>query len=429
MLARRDLTNPEDRRKTQAEVSSIQERFEQKTRQQQERVDALQNMLSPLDAGERGPADRFTAALRRADFQAAQQEIARLSDQLKNGDLTEDQKQRLGEQLASLSEQLQDMADEQAEQQQQSLDEMKQALENAGVSENQAEELAQPDTSPAKVQEALQQAQNQNPPADTNNDSPDSSDPQNQKNASQQQAAQQASQSQQQAEQAGECQSQAEGLSNALGQMAKAVQQQQQNGSQQQSQNGQPNQPGDASASQSVQQAQQQLGEMNEQSQQLQQMQQTGEKLQQAQQALNQAQQSQQGQQAGSGQQPGQSPGQQSSQGQQPGQSASAASSSAPSGGGGGGVGPGEGDGSGGNPLGERGERQAAGSHASHDIQDGNGGRVTTSWTRGVENEGGPVTVDNDTSLTTGRAEAERALSEDQAPKRYHRAIREYFEN
>ena len=110
ILARRDLTNPEDRRAAEAEVSDLQERFAKRVEREREKQDRLQNAMSPLDAGERGPADDFAKALRRGDFEEARRELSGLAKDAADGDLSEAEQERLTEQLESLSEQLAEQA-------------------------------------------------------------------------------------------------------------------------------------------------------------------------------------------------------------------------------------------------------------------------------------------------------------------------------
>ncbi len=376
MLTRRDLGNPEDRREAAAEVSDLQERFAQTVERKQRAAEAMQSAMSRLDPGERGPADRFADALRRGDFSAAQEELGKLADELESGDLAENQKQQLGEQLDTLARQLQQIAAERRQLGEQAQAQAEQAMRDAGLSPEQVDQLAEQGFSPEAVQQALEQALQQ-----AQGMSPE----QAQQAAEQmQQQMQQAMRQAQDGQQAGEM---SEQLARQMSQMSKAVQEQSLENSQ---------------LAESLQQLQQKLGEGAGQQGELQNMQDANARLQQALQKL-----------AGNGQQPGQG----------------GMASGGGSGGGGGGVGPGEGDGSGGNPIGE--ERAALGtaSHASGDIQEGRGGRVISSWTRDGQMSRGEATVTFDQAVTDARADAERAVTEDRTPRRYHKAIREYFGN
>ena len=121
---------------------------------------------------------------------------------------------------------------------------------------------------------------------------------------------------------------------------------------------------------------------------------------------------------------PGNQPGQQA--GNQPGQSSGQPSSNGTAQGP---PGPGEGDGSAGGLYGqERGPLQGT-SHAERDIQEGRGGRVISSWTNDGQEGEATSTLTFDQAVREARAEAERAVSEDRTPKRYHKAIKDYFGN
>jgi len=370
MLSQRDLTNPEDRQDTAAEVSDLQERFEQAIEQKQAQVDALQNAMSALDPGERGPADKFADALRRGDFSAAQQELAALADEMESGDLSEQQKQQAAQQMQALADQLDEMAEQQERLAEQAEQAAQQAMDNAGLSQEQKDQLAEGGYDPEAVKQAMQQALEQMQGM--------SKEDAQQLAQQMQQAMQNAQQQAQNSQNAGDA---AEQLAQQMSQMSKAMQEQTLQNSQ---------------LAEAMQQMQQQLGECAGDQQQLDGMKSASQKMQEAMQRL-----------AGS---PGSPPG----------------SQGGPSGGG---VGPGEGDGSGGNPIGE--ERAALGtaSHASSDMQEGQGGRVLTSWTRDGQMSKGETKLSFNRAVTDAKADAERAVTEDRTPKRYHKAIKDYFNN
>lgn len=399
-LTQRDLTNPELRRKTAAELSEVQDRLAQTQEAKQQEFRSLQNQMSRLDAGTHGPADRFADALRRGDFQAAQQELGRLAEQLARGDYSESDRKLLQQQLESLSDQLQQMADNAAAQQQQVQRAINEQLEQAGLNQQQIQQLQQQGYNPQAVQQALSQAYQQQG--------------MNQQQA-QQQAGQQAQQIQQQHQQAQQQQNQQQaqsGMSSGLSQMASAMGQQpsqqpgQQSGQQpgqqgqqpgqqsQQAQAGQQpgQQPGGAQFQQGAWQTQQQLGQMAQMQQQLQRM---GHAQSQLRQAMQQMQHSPAGQ------------GQQARQGGRGGQKA--------------------GTGAGGHPLGPTPQQMGPyQTHASGDVQDRQG-RVIASWMERGQAVAGEATVDFEQTVTSARDDADRAVTEDRVPRRYHQAIKGYF--
>lgn len=487
LLTQRDLTNPEDHQAATAEVSDLQERFEQAIEEKQSEAQAIQNAMSTLDTGEpneRGPADRFTDALRRADFQAAQQELATLADELKQGDLSASQQKRLAEQLETLSEQLDTAARMQREAAARAQREAQAAAEDAGLPPEKSEQIAEKkDSSGLETQNALREAlEEQGVPSD-------------QAQAQAERLAEQIEQANKQAqsnEAAGET---AERLAEQMQEMAEAVREASPESSPQ-NENDEPNpdgsspqsadsgepQPGDAGQpsssqdqqqqqlSEAMQQAQQELGQAAQDQQQLENMQQANQQMQEAMQQMaesppppetspegsesqpgqpsqsdeQQAQSQQPGSQPGEGQQPGQGQQQTAEQSDQPGDGDQPGSSSDQKGNGnqpgdpgssgqqqaaGDGQGPGDGQGSGGNPLGESRDPLPTGSRVERDLQDGDGGRVLSSWQRDGQPGEGSSNLTFNQAVDEARSEAERAVSEQRVPKRYQKSIREYFGN
>ncbi|MBB6430319.1 hypothetical protein [Algisphaera agarilytica] len=381
LLTQKDLSNPEDQREAAAEVSDLQEKFEEAVAQQQAAVEALQNTMSQIDPGETGPADRFADALRRGDFSQAQEELAKLADELQAGDLSESQQEALAEQMSQLSEQLEQLAEQQQDMSEQAEQAAQQAMENAGMSQEQMDQLAEDGFDPEAVQQALQQALEQ------------------MQGMSAEEAQQMAEQLQQQMENAMQQAQNSENAGDAAEQLSQAMQQMSQAMQEQTQQNQQ--------LSDALQQMQQELSECAGEQGDLQDMQSANQKLQEALEKL-----------AGNGQQPGEGGPGQNGQGQG-GQGGQANN----------GVGPGWGHGSGGDPLGDERAPLGTGKHASSDIQEGNGGRVIASWTRDGQMAKGESTVTFNQAVTEAKAEAERAVTEERVPKRYQKSIKDYFGN
>ncbi len=269
-----------------------------------------------------------------------------------------------------------DLSETQKEQLEQQLDELAEQLEAAAEQQQQAAQAAQQQIQQQLQNAGMSQQQAQQLAQQMTQQGVTSQQVQQQlQNAgmSQQQAQQLANQTQQARQQAQQCQGNgnaSQNLSNALGQMSQAMKQGQ-------------------SASSGSQSAQQQLGQMAEQMAQSQQMAHAQRKLQQAQQQL--------GQNAG-----------------MPGGTRS-------------GVGGREaGNAEGGHPIGA--ERSGAGYNAVAviDAQEGNG-KVISSWQRGGEVAPGEATVQFQSAITEAQAAAERAVTDDRAPRRYHKAIERYF--
>jgi hypothetical protein len=146
--------------------------------------EALKDKLNQLKSPESGPAKELADALAKGDFNAAQQAIKEMQEKLANGELNEEQKKQLAEQLDNIGKQLEELAKQQQQ--------LEQALQQAGMDP----QLAQ---NPQALQQALEQNQNLN--------------------QQQKQMIQQMAQAQQQAAQM--CQ----GMGKACQQMAQAAQQ------------------------------------------------------------------------------------------------------------------------------------------------------------------------------------------------------------
>lgn len=366
-LTRQELKNPEMRRQAMAKLSSVQDKLGQAADQQEAQFNTVQAMLSRLDVNEKGPADKFADALRRGDFEAAAQALDDLAKEVES--MSPEDRAAMERQLNSLADQLNQAAQQAAQQQAQQQQQTQQTLQNAGLSQQQIQQLQQQNFNPQAVQQALQQ----------NGMSPQQA----------QQTAQQVQQQQQQQKNSGQCGSCASGLASSLGQMSR-------NSSSGQGKQGQSNQQGQQqggqqSFSQAAGQAGSQLSQMAQMQNALQQMRQA------------------QGSSGASG-----------SKNSNPFQQ-----SQIPSGGGVGGSK--AGTGSGGNPLGNK-ETQLTGyqTEAKGDIGEGQG-KVIASWMEYGEMAKGDANVSFDQAVTEAKHDAEQAITDDRVPRRYHEAVREYF--
>ena len=372
-LTQREMLSPELRKEAAARLSDLTEKLDDAQQQQAEELQTLRNQMSRLDPQEPGPADAFADALRRGDFEAAQRELDRLGRSLEG--MPDAQRQALQRQLDNLSQQLQQQAQQAAQQQQQAQQQIQQTLENAGLSQQQIQQLQQQNYNPQAVQQALQQ--------------------QGMSQQQAQQTAQQIQQQQQQSQTQGQCSSSQNGLANSLGQMSQSLSQNQQG---QQGQQGQ-GQQGQGQQGQGQQGNQFQQGQWST-AQQIQQLSQMQQQLQQMQQAQGQAQQAMQ----------------QFGQGQGQGQQAQGAGRG------------GQGWGTGTDPN-VLGPERAPGQHqvrTESDAQD-RAGPIITSWTTQQDGSGGEASVEIDSAVTEAQGSAERAVTEDRVPRRFHQGVRDYF--
>lgn len=118
------------------------------SREQQAR-EALENRLQRLRQPGPGPAEDLARSLARGEFGKAKEALDQLEQQLREGSLDEAQREQLERQLANLSEQMDALADRQ--------NEMEAALQQAGMSREQAEQLA---GDPDALQQALENMEN-----------------------------------------------------------------------------------------------------------------------------------------------------------------------------------------------------------------------------------------------------------------------------
>jgi hypothetical protein len=110
-------------------------------------LDSLEKSLNQLKTPEDGAAKELADSLAKGDFKAAQKALQEMTEKLQSGNMNEEEKKQLAEQLQNMAEQMEKLA-----QQQQQLE---QALKQAGMDPA----LAQ---NPQALQQALQQNQNLN---------------------------------------------------------------------------------------------------------------------------------------------------------------------------------------------------------------------------------------------------------------------------
>ena len=153
-LSKQDLTDPENQRKAASELSKASDELDQQARKEQAQAQQVDNAMSRLETQSHGPADDFVQALRRGDYQAAQQELKDLSKRSET--MSEADKTKAAGQLQEVSKQLQEISRQQAEQQKQAQQNAEQPLRQAGVEEKKVQELRQQQMPPQQVQKALQ---------------------------------------------------------------------------------------------------------------------------------------------------------------------------------------------------------------------------------------------------------------------------------
>ncbi len=140
-ISKQDLTQPELQRDAAAKLSQINQQLAQESQDRKEMFQSLQNTMSRLDPEVSGPADRFVDAMRRSDFDAAQDALGELAQSL--DEMPGQDRQALRQQLDSLAGQLQQAASGHAQRAQDSQEQMRQTLQDAGMTEQQIEQTQQ----------------------------------------------------------------------------------------------------------------------------------------------------------------------------------------------------------------------------------------------------------------------------------------------
>ena len=120
----------------------------EKRRDQLGGADKVREQLGNLKNLQQGPADKIANAIKNGDLGKAQEELKKLQDQMKDGKLTDEEKEQLNKQLEQMQEKLQGLAQahEQAKQGlQQEIDRRKAAndLAGAGKLQQQLDQLNQ----------------------------------------------------------------------------------------------------------------------------------------------------------------------------------------------------------------------------------------------------------------------------------------------
>lgn len=128
-----------DRKQTLVKLNSLSQDLA-KRREQLGGADQLRQQLNQMRGFERGPADRLAQALRQGDFRQAAEELKKLQDGLKQGQLDDQAREQLTKQVEQLAKKLGDMA--RAERAEREALEKQLAQKRAEGREAEAEELS-----------------------------------------------------------------------------------------------------------------------------------------------------------------------------------------------------------------------------------------------------------------------------------------------
>lgn len=115
LATERDLTkNPGDRKEALVKLNDLTKAVQER-RSELARTQQLQQQLSQLKNMQKGPADKFADALKDGNFKQALQELDKLKEQLKQGELSEADQEKLAKQLDQMREKLQQASNAQQE--------------------------------------------------------------------------------------------------------------------------------------------------------------------------------------------------------------------------------------------------------------------------------------------------------------------------
>ncbi|WP_428388756.1 hypothetical protein [Mucisphaera sp.] len=378
-LAEAGTARPELRDEAEAVVSELEQDLAAAQEQSVEQAESLANDLSRLDLPEPGRAQELTEALRRGDFDSAVEALREMEEQLASEEMTDAERQALAEQFDDLAEQLQEISDQQQERSEVAESELEQMLQEAGMSEEQIQELRDQNFDPEAMREmAVDELARQ-----MRREGESMEEARERAEQMAEQMAQAAQEAMEQSEQQGQNSESTEGLSQALERLSRAIEQGQ----------------GEGGAAAGAQERMRQMGGAQRSAEEL------AEGRQRALEALDRMASAEGGQEGGR-------------EGEGMGE------------GGEGGMGGREGGyGEGNEVLGDT-PTEVTGytPETTDDLRESQPGRVITSWGP----NGGPTEATSrmrfDQTVQEARDSAERAVSEDRVPRRYHRAIQRYFE-
>ncbi len=129
-IRQNDLSDATARGHAVAELSQLQDQLETQTQRHEQLVQMLENTMSRIDRQTQGPADRFTQAVGRGDFDSAQRAIGDLVEAVES--MSDQDRRRLVQQLEHLAQELEQAAKHHAQQEPQSGQQAKQPPTDTG---------------------------------------------------------------------------------------------------------------------------------------------------------------------------------------------------------------------------------------------------------------------------------------------------------
>lgn len=145
-----DMTPEEIQAAAVKQLTQLTDKLEAKMEEQgKDKLEAMKNQLQKLRQPGPGPAEELARAMARGNFDKAREELSKLAQQMRSGEMTEEQQDQLEKQMENLAKQMEELAEQRQE--------TERALREAGMSSEEAKQLS---TNPEALQKALEQMQN-----------------------------------------------------------------------------------------------------------------------------------------------------------------------------------------------------------------------------------------------------------------------------
>ncbi|GAB5497257.1 MAG: hypothetical protein Phyf2KO_23370 [Phycisphaerales bacterium] len=145
-----DMTPEEIQAAAVKQLTQLTDKLEAKMEEQgKDKLEAMKNQLQKLRQPGPGPAEELARAMARGNFDKAREELSKLAQQMRSGEMSEEQQDQLEKQMENLAKQMEELAEQRQE--------TERSLREAGMSSEEAKQLA---ANPEALQKALEQMQN-----------------------------------------------------------------------------------------------------------------------------------------------------------------------------------------------------------------------------------------------------------------------------
>ncbi len=149
-----DITKPQTaesiRKDKIRKLTNLNEKLEKQLNSEEAKaLDAMKEMMRRLTMPGQGELSEFAREMSRGNFDKARQELDKIAQKLSSGELTGDESEQLAKQMKNLASQLEQLANQKGT--------LEQMMQKAGVSPEQAKQLA---ANPQALQQALQNNKN-----------------------------------------------------------------------------------------------------------------------------------------------------------------------------------------------------------------------------------------------------------------------------